>query len=485
MIRSPHGIFCGNFSAKRGSLTTCQRGWCAACYKAPKNLDFHIHREQNEVNLSWIKKGEDKRFLQGIDGAFLVVPFQCDWCWFKALEDREPMANSYHDTCLMGYIRRVNLDLIWCRSPSTITSARDNVKMLITMWRELGMKIELPPLGPWPLKDEVGFRIAMAQVRYAQRPGTNASTHLQFDSVRKLRTAFAHLYSVSNAVAGVETSGFKGIKGDIFAATKCPTDSKFFQLFTRGMLLRLGRQTRSNWGLDFRVLHIILQNLEYDINAADTSPERQRECAMLGSFLLIGFVCALRGNEIFLVEAEGIQSMIQKGLSEPDMKRQHVVIPLLGRFKNEEGERWHVMPSVSVTRSGFQVRHWVERLVNVLKLEKHGLGPAFCNVDGEMLKYGWIDERFVEELQKVQKTHSHLIDASIEVDENFSIFRSIRKGSTARAVDMKVDQLTIDLHNRWRTLENRGGSKSTKSMQDYYSDLRLTINARLAYSRAL
>ena len=161
------------------------------------------------------------------------------------------------------------------------------------------------------------------------------------------------------------------------------------------------------------------------------------------------------------------------------------MIPLLGHFKNEEGERWHVMPSVSVTRSGFQVRHWVERLVNVLQLEKHGLGPAFCNVDGEMLKYGWIDERFVEELQKVQKTHSHLIDASIEVDENFSIFRSIRKGSTARAVDMKVDQLTIDLHNRWRTLENRGGSKSTKSMQDYYSDLRLTINARLAYSRAL
>ena len=102
-----------------------------------------------------------------------------------------------------------------------------------------------------------------------------------------------------------------------------------------------------------------------------------------------------------------------------------------------------------------------------------------------MLGYSWVDEKFVEEVKRVQQTHFNLIDSEINVAENYSIYRSIRKGSTARVVDMKVDQLAIDLHNRWRTIENRGGSKASKSMQDYYSDFRLTINSRLTYSRAL
>ena len=200
---------------------------------------------------------------------------------------------------------------------------------------------------------------------------------------------------------------------------------------------------------------------------------------------MIGFVCALRGNEIFLVEAQGLQTMIGRGLKEGSTKEDHVVIPLLGRFKNEDGERWHVMASVSVTHSGFKVRQWIERLVRMLKKEDRGLGPAFCDLNGETIKYSWMDEKFVEMVKRAQSSHPHLIDQAIDVGEHFSIFRSIRKGSTARAVDMKVDQITIDLHNRWRTLETRQGSKSSKSMQDYYSDLRLTINSRLAYSRAL
>lgn len=113
------------------------------------------------------------------------------------------------------------------------------------------------------------------------------------------------------------------------------------------------------------------------------------------------------------------------------------------------------------------------------------MGPAFCEEHGEMLNNNWVDEKFVEEVKRVQVAHPNLIDPSVDVGEHYSIFRSLRKGSTARAVDMEVSATVIDLHNRWRTMELRGGSKSTKSMQDYYMDLRLTIISRLAYSRAL
>jgi hypothetical protein len=448
-------------------------------------LDFHIHREQNEVNLAWVKKGEDIRFVEGIDGAFVVVPFQCDICWFRVLENREPKVGSYQDNRILGYIRRVNLDLIWSRAPGTIASIRDNIKMMMKMWRELGVSIDLPLIGPWPAQDKVGFRVALAEVRYSQRPGVNEKTHLQFDTVRKMRTAFSHVFEVGKSITAVESYGFKGMKGDVFTSSSCPTDSRFFQMFTRGLLLRLGRQTRSNWGLDYNVLHAMLKNLEKDLELEVLSKKAKREIVMIGAFMIIGFVCALRGNEIFLVEAEGVQSMIHKGKVEKDPKLQHVVIPLLGRFKNEDGERWHVMLSVAVTDSNLEVRKWTEKLVAVLAEERRGLGPAFCDTNGDMLSYQWVDDRFVKEIRRIQEVNPQLIDSGLDVAEHYSIFRSIRKGSTARVTDMQVDSTTIDLHNRWRTLENRGGSKSTKSMRDYYSDLRLTINSRLAYSRAL
>ena len=74
------------------------------------------------MNLAWIKKGEDNRFIEAIDGAFLVVPFQCDSCWFRCLEKREPRVGSYQDNRILIYIRRVNLDLIWSRAPGTIAA---------------------------------------------------------------------------------------------------------------------------------------------------------------------------------------------------------------------------------------------------------------------------------------------------------------------------------------------------------------------------
>ena len=67
-----------------------------------------------------------------------------------------------------------------------------------------------------------------------------------------------------------EVTGFKGIKGEVFAASNCPTDSKLFQFLTRGLLLRLGRQTKSNWGLDYKILHAILAKLELELVDAET-----------------------------------------------------------------------------------------------------------------------------------------------------------------------------------------------------------------------
>ena len=433
----------------------------------------------------WKKKGEERRYVEGIDGAFLVTPFQCDHCWFVNLERRAPDERSFNDQRLLGYIRRANLDVIWSRAPGTITNAKNGIKHLLRSWQELGMRIELPPIGPWIVGDKVGFGVAIGMLRYAQRSGNNRATHMQFESIRKLRTAYGHLHANARLASDPDATSFKAQKGDLFNITDSPTDSKLFQMFMRGVLLRMGKQTESNWGLDYKVLLAILFRLEEKLELNDCPPQERRECIMLGSFLTIGFVCALRGNEVFMVEAEGLQSLILEGRVDVIEENSHVVIPLLGRFKNEEGEKWHLMVSVNVTESGIKARFWIETLVKLLKEERRGMGPAFCGTDGEVLNYWDINNKFIQELEYVQQHQGHLLQTNIEVGEHYSIFRSLRKGSTARATDKKVDGNVIDLHNRWRTMERTGGQRSTRSMQGYYSDLRLTIITQLAYSRAL
>jgi hypothetical protein len=437
------------------------------------------------VNLVWKKKGEERRYLEGIDGAFLVTPFQCDHCWFINLEGRESTPHSFNDTRLLGYIRRTNLDVIWSRAPGTIANVKNGIKHLIRSWNELGMTVDLPALGPWVVGDHVGFNVAIGMLKYAQKAGNNRASHMQFESVRKLRTAYAHLHANARLASDPDATSFKAQKGDLFNITDSPTDSKLFQMFMRGLLLRMGKQTESNWGLDYKVLLALLFNLEQKLTAENVTQEERRECVMLGAFLTIGFVCALRGNEVFMVEAEGLQRMINEGRRDIILENSHVVIPLLGRFKNEDGEKWHLMVAVNTTDSGIKARFWIEKLVELLKGERRGMGPAFCDKDGELLNYWDINNKFVEELEHIQQHQGHLLQPEIKVAMYYSIFRSLRKGSTARAIDKKVDSNVIDLHNRWRTMERTGGQRSTRSMQGYYSDLRLTIITQLAYSRAL
>ena len=193
----------------------------------------------------WKKKGEESRYLVGIDGAFLVTPFQCDHCWFVNLERREPHHHSFKDERLLGYIRRANLDIIWSRAPGTIANAKNGIKHLLQSWRELGMTMDLPALGPWVVGDKVGFNVALGMLKYAQRPGNNRSTHMQFESIRKLRTAYAHLHANARLASNPDATSFKAQKGDLFNITDSPTDSKLFQMFMRGLLLRMENKRRA------------------------------------------------------------------------------------------------------------------------------------------------------------------------------------------------------------------------------------------------
>ena len=440
------------------------------------------------MELAWKKnKLEERNFREGISGGFLTFPFQCDTCWFRNLEGRSPVEGSLADEKLLLYIRRVNLDGIWSRGRSTISSIRRSINQLLESWKELGVSPHLPPLGPWPVTDEVGFRLALGQVKLSQKAGINRTTHLQYDTIRRLRTAFVHIHDTGHRENnhGGTTLGFRTHKGEAFKASRVPTDSKVYEMINRGMLLRMGKQTHTDLGLDVRILKITLEDIKISVKEEEGNYMKVRELVMLGTLLVVGFVCALRGNECLMLDSMGLQTHIHQGKEGQEDGNEHVVIPLLGKFKNEDGNRFHLMVAVNTTHSGLEVRLWLECWVAILRREKRWSGPAFCDPAGELASMKDIECMFHTQLEKVQSEHSSLLGPEVNVREKFSIFRSLRRGSTARAVDTKVPEASIDLHNRWRTRESRKGQRGKTSMRDYYTDLALVLNARLEYSRRL
>ena len=432
------------------------------------------------------RKLEERKFKQGIDGAFLIFPFQCELCWFRNLEGRDPRSHSMMDDRILAYLRQVNLDGIWSRSESTISGVKRGVIQLVAAWKRLGLTVKLPDIGPWPLADNVGCRLAVGMLEQSRRPGRNADDHLQYDSIRKFRTALVHVHDTSAIMKRSEhVFSFKTLKGDSYFASNAPTESKWYHLFNRGLLLRMGKQQKTNFGLDYRILIQILRRLAANILLEEGNYVSVRKSVLLGTTLVVGFVCALRGNEILMVDAHGLQSHLRYGAEERDGIDAHVVIPMLGQFKNEDGDRYHLVVSVATTESGIQVREWIMKWCEFLRAERRTTGPAFCAMDGEVIITRELDDAFHDQLEFVQENRPDLIDATVDVREQYSIYRSLRRGSTARARDQQVPDPVIDLHNRWKSIETGGGQRSSSSMRDYYTDLALVIRTRLTYTRCL
>ena len=72
-------------------------------------------------------------------------------------------------------------------------------------------------------------------------------------------------------------------------------------------------------------------------------------------------------------------------------KRGHVVVPLMGGFKNETGERNLLLVFANKSNGGVEVRKWVDRFTALLEMEGKGkaTGPAVCDKKGIVLNDWW------------------------------------------------------------------------------------------------
>jgi hypothetical protein len=223
----------------------------------------------------------------------LTSPFQCDHCWFVNLLKRPAKEMFDSDSRLLAYIRRVNLDVMWSREPSTV----GNTFRLLKKAKETSEEVGLPPVqivvGPWPVGDNCGFQIAIEILRNSQKPGKNDSAYTQFDSIRKLRSAYLSVHE-SSPMRCLDNGCFKSDKGQILNYINCETQSKLFTMFMQGCERRMGRLVKQNLGLSMEMLQAVLTLYDKELKMTDTSLERKRSIVISAGAFVILF-----GNGLF------------------------------------------------------------------------------------------------------------------------------------------------------------------------------------------
>ena len=158
------------------------------------------------------------------------------------------------------------------------------------------------------------------------------------------------------------------------------------------------------------------------------------------------------------------------------------MIPLLGRFKNEDGERYHLILLAYETASGLKIGVWVEGLIKTKRAHFQLRGPAFSDRASWHLSPLWVEMEISDRLHWIQSKNPELIPKELNVYEEYRISQSFRRGATTHARNQKVGESDIDIINWWCKVEGAQGHRPKLRMQDHYSKIRQLVPSLLRFS---
>ena len=143
--------------------------WCGNCYRsreepkffgATSDHDKAKEGDDDRIETGWItKKTEENRFCRGRDGDDLMVSFECDFCIFGKLFDHEPQSDSVQNKYALACIRRINLDALWSRAPTTVRANTLKMREGLEISWAMGMRGFAMESGPLPGHDHVGYEV--------------------------------------------------------------------------------------------------------------------------------------------------------------------------------------------------------------------------------------------------------------------------------------------------------------------------------------
>ena len=329
--------------------------------------------------------------------------------------------------------------------------------------------------------DHCGYEVAVGMLLYSTRPGRYSNTHLQFDTVRKLRSSY------SDFIRASPNSNFVSLamgdsKGNYQRLISDPCASFWFKRFIEGMRNRMGQLIKPN-----RVLaHPLIIKLIRYIETRSNTEVHQEEVHIWLVFLVyvtITYVLSLRGAEGFLLDLKGLNKH-WKGVSQ-----NYTIIPLLGKFKGEHQQSQHLIPCVNCTASGINVRAILRRLIQAKRNLGFKDGPAISDFKGNLLTTRDIDDMLIEALTNIYlEDKSHFpadFVSETDIPSNYQCFRTFRRSAATRAIEKKIAKTDVEIVNRWRAVETAAGKRPYLPMHIHFAQVEELLGPFLRFTNAM
>jgi len=98
---------------------------------------------------------------------------------------------------------------------------------------------------------------------------------------------------------------------------------------------------------------------------------------------------------------------------------------------------------------------------------------------------GDLNSAFHALLKRVQDRWPNVIPASVDVEAEYDIARSKRRGVTANAQNQCIPKEVIEANNRWRKHETVRGMRPGMCMMEHYSDAKASVKMLVRFSQGL
>ena len=212
------------------------------------------------------------------------------------------------------FIRRASLDSLWSREPSTVAGNLSQARKMEACGDDVFDSGSVgPAMGPFPLEDTLGMKVACTMLRRSLDPG-KWEEYLQYASTRKVRSTYSNMFHASCQVGRVSVMAYETSK---VYQTHCPTYGYWFERFSLGCHKRMGDKVVSDYGLSIEIFNEIMESLELEWREATTEAERDK-ITEFANLMVFGFVCGLRGEEIVKVDIAGFLKYLQVSRDHPE-----------------------------------------------------------------------------------------------------------------------------------------------------------------------
>jgi hypothetical protein len=201
--------------------------------------------------------------------------------------------------------------------------------------------------------------------------------------------------------------------------------------------------------------------------------------APTGYWFIVGCYTTTRGEENGLIEFEGTHASLENLADPGEGLVHHFAIVLAGPTKgNRLSGKKFAIPCVAVTK-GNNLQPGVCAMRYCRLFKTSGKKGGYL-VPDPLSHY---EDMFYSRLEDTQAKRKDLIRPSVDVQEDYGIHRSLRRGVTSHALNMDINRALVDAINRWRS--KRNSEVARLDMAGSYSRLDSIRPTVLRYSSEL